>query len=124
MDHNSPGKPRIIKKYGSRRLYDTVGSAYISFAQLGKIIADGFMVQVIDAKTREDVTQQTLSSYCIENMMVLDFCSCDLLKLIIKAQSYSTEQKNLVMSIFGNAFNLAMPQDYDKNDHSSLHTKT
>lgn len=113
MHQNSPGNPRIIKKYGSRRLYDTVESAYISFTQLGKIISDGFMVQIIDAKTREDVTRQTLSSYCIENMKVLDFCSCDLLKLIIKAQSYSAEQKNLVMSIFSSAFDVGPPKDSD-----------
>ncbi len=105
------GNARVIKKYGSRRLYDTVESSYISFAQLGKIITDGFTIQVIDARTNQDVTRQTLSNYCIENMKVLDFCSSDLLKLIIKAQSYSTEQKNLVMSIFSNAFNAAIPDD-------------
>lgn len=115
MQSNYSKPPRIIKKYGSRRLYDTVESTYISFAQLGKIIADGFEVQVFDAKTKEDVTRQTLSSYCIENMKVLDFCSCDLLKLIIKAQSYSTEQKALVMSIFGSAFNASQPHDSSKN---------
>lgn len=74
------------------------------------------MVQVIDAKTKEDVTRQTLSSYCIENMKVLDFCSFNLLKLIIQAQSYSTEQKTFVISIFGNAFNVGQPQDSDKKE--------
>jgi len=115
MNMKNLSNPRIIKKYGSRRLYDTVESVYISFAQLGKIIADGFEIQVLDAKTKEDVTQQTLTSYCIENVMVLDFCSDDLLKLIIKVQGYSSEQKNLVMSLFGGAFNIEPPNPSDKS---------
>lgn len=115
MNKKNLASPRIIKKYGSRRLYDTVESAYISFAQLGKIIADGFEIQVLDAKTKVDVTQQTLTSYCIENLGVLDFCSDELLKLIIKAQGYSSEQKNLVMSLFGGAFNVEPPKHSDKS---------
>ena len=111
MSKQNKSSPRLIKKYGSRRLYDTVESAYISCPQLGKIITDGFEVQVVDVKSKEDVTQQTLTSYLVENMMVLDFCSDDLLKLIIKVQGYSQEQKALVMSMLGGSFSFPPPKE-------------
>ena len=99
---------RLIKKYNSRRLYDTMSSTYISFADLGKIISAGYDVKVIDAKTKVDVTQLTLVSYLIENMGVLDFCSQDFLKFIIKAQGGVAEQKVLFSHLFSESFNLGL----------------
>jgi len=101
---NKKERPRIIKKYGSRRLYDTSQSNYINFKELGEIIANGFEIKVIDAKTKEDLTQQTIVSYCIENLNILDFCSIEILKMIIKTQSYSAEQKALVANFFEKYF--------------------
>ena len=108
MRQGLPNKLRVIKKYGSRRLYDTVDSVYISFSELGQIISDGYLIKVIDAKTKEDLTQQTLASYFMENTNILDFCSLDILKLIIKAQGYSAEQKAYVAKFFENHFKLPL----------------
>jgi hypothetical protein len=42
---------RVIKKHGSRRLYDTKDSCYVAFLELGIIIADGKEFRIFDAKT-------------------------------------------------------------------------
>ena len=51
---------RIIKKYPNRRLYDTGTSAYITIADVRDMIAANETVKVVDAKTGEDLTHQTM----------------------------------------------------------------
>ena len=99
MNSTDPKNTRVIKKYNSRRLYDTTTSTYISFSDLGKIINDGFDVFIFDSKTKEDITQFTLARYLAENMHILNFCSDDLLRLIIKNQAHTSEQKIFVKNL-------------------------
>ena len=54
-------EPVIIKKYANRRLYNTETSTYITQADLAGIIRGGQNVEVVDAKTGEDLTRQTLA---------------------------------------------------------------
>ena len=56
----------IIKKYANRRLYDTEKSVYVTLAQLADYIHEGRMVQIIDAKTKEDVTDFILTQIVLE----------------------------------------------------------
>jgi polyhydroxyalkanoate synthesis repressor PhaR len=58
--------PVLIKKYGNRRLYDTVHSRYITLEQLAEIIRGGEDVRVVDAKSGEDLTTGTLAQIIIE----------------------------------------------------------
>jgi polyhydroxyalkanoate synthesis repressor PhaR len=51
---------RVIKKYPNRRLYDTQKSAYITVADVLKIIRAGEDFQVIDAEKGEDITRSVL----------------------------------------------------------------
>ena len=53
--------PRLIKRYGSRKLYDTEESRYVSLEEIAGWIRDGAEVQVVDNRTAEDVTVQTLT---------------------------------------------------------------
>ncbi len=57
----------IIKKYGNRRLYDTVGSRYITLEELAAIVRAGNDVRVLDAKTSVDLTQATLTQIILES---------------------------------------------------------
>jgi polyhydroxyalkanoate synthesis repressor PhaR len=56
----------LIKKYGNRRLYDTVHSRYITLEELAGIIQGGEDVRVVDAKSGEDLTTSTLAQIIIE----------------------------------------------------------
>jgi len=51
---------RVIKKYPNRRLYDTQKSAYITVADVLKIIRSGEDFQVVDAEKGEDITRSVL----------------------------------------------------------------
>ena len=53
-------KPRIIKKYPNRRLYDTAISTYITLDDVRRLIIDGETIQVLDVRSGEDLTRQVL----------------------------------------------------------------
>ncbi len=57
---------RLIKRYGSRKLYDTEESRYVSLEELAGWIRHGQEIRVIDNKTGEDVTSQTLTQIISE----------------------------------------------------------
>ena len=57
----------IIKKYGNRRLYDTKDSRYINLDEIARYIREGKQVQVVDAKSGEDLTRVTLTQIITED---------------------------------------------------------
>ena len=60
-------QPVVIRKYGNRRLYDTSASRYINLDGLAALVRNGTEVQVVDAKTGEDLTRVTLTQVIVEN---------------------------------------------------------
>jgi polyhydroxyalkanoate synthesis repressor PhaR len=62
--------PRVIKKYGNRRLYDTAESRYVNLERVAELVRDGQPVQVVDAKTGEDLTRQVLTQIIVEDARV------------------------------------------------------
>lgn len=58
--------PTLIKKYGNRRLYDTGESRYITLEELATKVRGGEDVKVVDAKTGDDLTGQTLTQIVVE----------------------------------------------------------
>jgi len=57
---------RLIKRYGSRKLYDTEESRYVSLDEIGGWIRQGQEIRVIDNQTSDDVTAQTLTQVILE----------------------------------------------------------
>jgi polyhydroxyalkanoate synthesis repressor PhaR len=57
---------RLIKRYGSRKLYDTEESRYVSLEELAAWIRAGQQIRVIDNKSGDDVTAQTLTQIISE----------------------------------------------------------
>ena len=60
-------EPRVIRKYGNRRLYDTSAKRYINLEEIAQIIRDGAEVQVRDAKSGEDLTRGILTQIIMED---------------------------------------------------------
>jgi len=56
----------LLKKYANRRLYDTEKSAYVTLDQVSDLIKNGRQVEIIDAKTQEDVTAFILTQIIME----------------------------------------------------------
>ncbi len=57
----------VIKKYGNRRLYDTSASRYINLDDIARMVRNGKNVQVVDARTGEDLTRVTLTQIIMED---------------------------------------------------------
>lgn len=53
-------KPRVIKKYPNRRLYDTEESRYITLADVKELVMNKVDFEVIDKKSGEDITRTIL----------------------------------------------------------------
>lgn len=58
---------RLIKRYGSRKLYDTEESRYVSLDEIGDFVRRGQEIRVLDNKSSEDVTAQTLAQVILED---------------------------------------------------------
>jgi polyhydroxyalkanoate synthesis repressor PhaR len=56
----------LLKKYANRRLYDTEKSAYITLSHVFDMIREGRQIQVVDAKTDEDVTAFILTQIILQ----------------------------------------------------------
>jgi polyhydroxyalkanoate synthesis repressor PhaR len=50
---------RIIKRYQNRKLYDTHQSCYVTLEEIAHIMREGNEIQVIDNKTKNDITYIT-----------------------------------------------------------------
>ena len=59
--------PIRITKYTNRRLYDATNSRHLTLDQLVELIKDGHDVEVIDSKSKEDLTQSVLMQILVED---------------------------------------------------------
>jgi polyhydroxyalkanoate synthesis repressor PhaR len=57
---------RLIKRYESRKLYDTEESRYVSLEEIAAWVRDGQEVRVVDNATAADVTSQTLTQIILD----------------------------------------------------------
>lgn len=57
---------RVIKKYPNRRLYDTATSSYITLEDVKQLVVENVDVQVIDAKSQDDITRSVLLQIILE----------------------------------------------------------
>ena len=53
-------KPLLIKRYASRRLYNTETSDYVTLDDIAAFIREGREVQIVDLKSGDDLTRQYL----------------------------------------------------------------
>ena len=57
---------RLIKRYESRKLYDTEESRYVSLEEIASWVRQGQEVRVVDNATGSDVTSQTLTQIILD----------------------------------------------------------
>jgi len=60
-------KPLLIKRYASRRLYNTETSDYVTLEDIASFIRDGREVQIVDLKSGDDLTRQYLLQIIAEH---------------------------------------------------------
>jgi polyhydroxyalkanoate synthesis repressor PhaR len=59
--------PLLIKRYASRRLYNTETSDYVTLEDIAAFIRAGREVQIVDLKTGDDLTRQYLLQIIAEH---------------------------------------------------------
>lgn len=60
-------KPLLIKRYASRRLYNTETSDYVTLEDIANFIREGREVQIVDLKSGDDLTRQYLLQIIAEH---------------------------------------------------------
>lgn len=60
-------RPLLIKRYASRRLYNTETSDYVTLEDIAAFIRAGREVQIVDLKTGDDLTRQYLLQIIAEH---------------------------------------------------------
>lgn len=65
-DASAPRAAKIIKRYTNRKLYDTVESRYVTLDEIAEMVKSGAEVQIVDNRTKEDLTSVTLAQIIFE----------------------------------------------------------
>ncbi|NDV01367.1 polyhydroxyalkanoate synthesis repressor PhaR [Pseudoroseicyclus tamaricis] len=60
-------KPLLIKRYASRRLYNTETSDYVTLEDIALFIREGREVKIVDLKSGDDLTRQYLLQIIAEH---------------------------------------------------------
>ena len=84
MDSASAQGPVILKKYGNRRIYDARQSGYVTLEKVEAMVQQGEDVQVIDAKSGEDLTNQVLVQIILERASARDALPTSFLKQVVR----------------------------------------
>jgi polyhydroxyalkanoate synthesis repressor PhaR len=97
--------PLLIKRYASRRLYNTQTSDYVTLEDISGFIRSGRDVQIIDLKSGDDLTRQYLLQIIAdhegrgENVLPLDVLT-DLVR------SYTTDMQSVVPDFLSHSFEM------------------
>ncbi|MEM9709668.1 MAG: polyhydroxyalkanoate synthesis repressor PhaR [Pseudomonadota bacterium] len=95
----------LIKRYASRRLYNTETSDYVTLEDIAGFIRDGRNVQILDLKTGDDLTRQYLLQIIAEhesrgeNVLPLGVLT-DLVR------SYTTQAQSVVPQFLAMSFDM------------------
>lgn len=102
----------IIKKYENRRLYDTASSRYVNLEDVTELVREGEEVQVVDAKSGEDLTRVVLTQIIVEGAKDKDSgLPTDMLRQIIIASGRAQQQ--ILTSYFRFALDLYLRAHQD-----------
>lgn len=83
--HN--GLPIVLKKYGNRRLYDTRDSRYVTLPEVEEMLQRGNDVQVIDAKSGDDLTKEVLVQIILDKEGAREMLPTGFLKQVVRLSS-------------------------------------
>ncbi|WP_126978738.1 polyhydroxyalkanoate synthesis repressor PhaR [Frigidibacter oleivorans] len=98
-------KPLLIKRYASRRLYNTETSDYVTLEDIASFIRAGREVQIVDLKSGDDLTRQYLLQIIAEhesrgeNVLPVDVLT-DLVR------SYTTQAQSVVPQFLAMSFEM------------------
>jgi len=105
----------LIKKYPNRRLYDTSSGRYVNLEDVALLIRQGADVQVLDARTGEDLTRIVLTQIIVEDAKGQPSAlPIDLLRQLVMATDKAfSDVRSAALSPFHMVRNLLVAQPSD-----------
>ncbi len=98
-------KPLLIKRYASRRLYNTETSDYVTLEDIAAFIRDGREVSIIDLKSGDDLTRQYLLQIIAEHESRGEsVLPVDVLTDLVR--SYTTQAQSVVPQFLAASFEM------------------
>lgn len=98
-------KPLLIKRYASRRLYNTETSDYVTLEDIATFIREGREVQIVDLKTGDDLTRQYLLQIIAEHESRGEsVLPIDVLTDLVR--SYTTQAQSVVPQFLAASFEM------------------
>jgi polyhydroxyalkanoate synthesis repressor PhaR len=95
----------LIKRYASRRLYNTETSDYVTLEDISGFIRDGREVQIIDLKSGDDLTRQYLLQIVAEHeSRGENVLPTDVLTDLVR--SYTTQAQSVVPQFLAMSFDI------------------
>src|SRR2546430_16675714 len=85
-------EPRVVKRYGNRKLYDPQRSRYVTLDQIAEMIRTGEDVKIVDNNPKEDLTAITLAQIIFEEEKKSSFLPLSALRNIIQTSGDSIQQ--------------------------------
>jgi polyhydroxyalkanoate synthesis repressor PhaR len=105
----------VIKKYENRRLYDTSESRYVNLDEVAQMVREGQEVQVVDAKSGEDLTRVVLTQIIVDGAKDRNSAlPIDFLRQMIIASGRAQQQ--ILTSYFRFALDLYLRAHHDLRD--------
>ena len=96
-------QPLLIKRYASRRLYNTETSDYVTLDDVARVIREGREVKIVDLKTGDDVTRQYLLQIIAEHESRGDHVlPVDVLTDLVR--SYTSQAQSIVPHFLASSF--------------------
>ena len=98
-------KPLLIKRYASRRLYNTETSDYVTLEDIALFIREGREVQIVDLKSGDDLTRQYLLQIIAEHESRGEsVLPVDVLTDLVR--SYTTQASSVVPQFLAASFEM------------------
>ncbi len=96
-------QPLLIKRYASRRLYNTETSDYVTLEDIAVFIREGREVQIVDLKSGDDLTRQYLLQIIAEHESKGEsVLGVDILTDLVR--SYTSQVASVVPSFLQTSF--------------------
>lgn len=116
---------RIIKRYQNRKLYDTHQSCYVTLEEIAQIIREGNEIQVIDNKTKNDITYITQIQLLFDQEKKSNKNGdVELLKRVVRSEegTFTGYIRSLEKKLGGDISEIKTP--YISSEHSAIETTT
>ncbi|WP_373044620.1 polyhydroxyalkanoate synthesis regulator DNA-binding domain-containing protein [Vulgatibacter sp.] len=115
---------KIIKRYTNRKLYDTVESRYVTLDEIAEMVKAGTEVQIIDNRTKEDLTSVTMAQIIFEEEKKTSKMPLPMLREIIrtggsKLQAFISDELTPRVTAFRTEAEHAMARVLRREEHEA-----